>query len=72
MPPVYVKIYSGTPLSVMAVKDALNSVNIIPIIKNEAESARLAGFAAPSDLQQVYVHPDELEIANNTLRSVPL
>jgi hypothetical protein len=43
----------------LALRDALQAVNIIPVIKDEAESARLAGFGATPNLQRVFVHPDE-------------
>lgn len=63
MSPTYVKIFSGSPITVIALKDALNRADIIPIVKDNAESARLAGFGVPSNIQEVFVHPDELDTA---------
>ncbi len=70
MSPVYVKIFSGPPITVMALKERLNSENIIPIIKDNAESARLAGFGITSDIQEVYVHPDESDRSLKILEGI--
>ena len=67
---IYKKIFSGSPLAVIALKEALIGVNIIPIIKDIAESARLAGFGVTSNIQEVFVHPDEVEIAQQTIKEI--
>ena len=57
----YVKIFSGSLVEVQLIKKELENVNIIPVIKDENESARLGGYGgytSPGD-QQVYVHNDE-------------
>lgn len=59
MSQTFVHIFSGSAVEVLALRDALQAVNIIPVIKDEAESARLAGFGATPNLQRVFVHPDE-------------
>jgi len=42
----------------------LEAIGIIPIIKNETESARLAGYAsAMLSLSEIHVHENELEKA---------
>ena len=56
MSQTFVHIFSGS-VEVLALRDALQAVNIIPVIKDEAESARLAGFGATPNLQRVFVHP---------------
>ena len=61
----YTKIYNGNFILVTRVKDALEREDIIPIIKDEGESQRLAGYGSMNQgFQEVYVHNDELEKAN--------
>lgn len=60
----YRKIFSGDALLVKRLVSKLHELGIEPVVKDEAESARLAGFAS-SMLGQVdlYVHKDEIEKA---------
>ncbi len=63
------KIYSGSSIIVMSIKNCLNDVNIIPIIKDQSESARLAGFGSSINLfQDVFVHDDEYSKAIYALK----
>ena len=56
----YKKVFSGNSIKAHRVEVTLKDNNIEPILKDESESARLAGFGAPlSDLIQVFVHEDE-------------
>jgi len=57
----FIKIYTGSPVNVLALKNKLAQKNIIPLVKDTAESARLGGFGIISDLQQVFVHKDQLK-----------
>ena len=67
----YTKIYNGNFILVTRVKDALEKELIIPIIKDEGESQRLAGYASLNQgFQEVFVHNDELEKANSILEKV--
>ncbi|MFP4845850.1 putative signal transducing protein [Winogradskyella sp. PE311] len=60
----YTKVYSGNFILVTRVKDELIHVGIIPIIKDEGESQRLAGYASMNQgYQELYVNNDELEKA---------
>jgi len=60
----YTKVYNGNFILVTRVKDELVRLGIIPIIKDEGESQRLAGYASMnSGFQEVYVHNDELDKA---------
>ncbi len=67
MSQAYIKIFTGSSMEVLAIKNTLESINIIPVIKDEAQSARLAGFGATPYLLQVYVHKDELARAQKAL-----
>ena len=45
------------------------SKKIFPIIKDESESARLAGFGISNPtVQQVFLHKDEIEIGEKILQ----
>lgn len=60
----YTRIFIGSPLEAQGIVARLEEVDIIAVVKNEEESARLAGFgASPQSSAEVYVHNDELERA---------
>ncbi|WP_299110980.1 DUF2007 domain-containing protein [uncultured Winogradskyella sp.] len=60
----YTKVYYGNFILATRVKDELEVVGIIPIIKDEGESQRLGGQGSLSNgIQEIYVHNDELEKA---------
>jgi hypothetical protein len=62
--PDFIKIFTGNAVNVLALRNALEEKNIVAVIKDDSESARLAGFGmvAPG-LQEVFVHEDELDQA---------
>jgi len=62
--PDFIKIFTGNAINVLALRNALEEKNIVAVIKDDSESARLAGFGmvAPG-LQEVFVHEDELDRA---------
>ena len=49
------------------VEALLEENNIFPIIKDESESARLAGFGSASMMQQVWVAKSDLEKAKSLI-----
>jgi len=60
----YTKVYYGNFILATRVKDELERVGIIPIIKDEGESQRLGGQGSiNSGFQDIYVHNDELDKA---------
>lgn len=60
----YKKIFTGSFIVVQLIVDKLKAVDITAIVKDETESARLAGFGSSiPGYQDVYVHQDELENA---------
>ncbi len=60
----YTKIYSGNFILVTRVKTELEHIGIIPIIKDESESQRLAGYGSINlGFQEVFVNNEELEKA---------
>lgn len=67
----YVKIFSGTFIIVQLVMDRLESVGINAIIKDESESARMAGFGSSfQGFQELYVSKEELDHALPILNAV--
>lgn len=60
----YTRIFIGNPIEAQGIVASLEEVNIIAVVKNEEESARLAGFgASPQSSAEVFVHKDEYEKA---------
>lgn len=60
----YTKVYDGNFILVTRMKDELEHIGIVPIIKDEGESQRLAGYASMNQgYQEVFVHNDELDKA---------
>ncbi|WP_281540752.1 putative signal transducing protein [Maribacter aestuarii] len=57
----YSKVFSGNALLGKRIESELKDIGIIPIIKNEGESARLAGFASSMlNNVDIYVNNNEL------------
>lgn len=56
----YSKLYAGSFIVVQLIRQNLEKQGITPIVKDETESARLAGFGTPSyGFQELYVRSDE-------------
>lgn len=67
----YIKVFTGTFIMVQLIADRLGAIDITPVIKDESESARLAGFGTfSSGQQELYVHEDELNKAVEVVESV--
>jgi hypothetical protein len=64
----YKKIYSGSNIDVQLIVSKLHAIGIEGVVKDEAESGRLAGFAAPvAGEQDLFVHNDEVDKATALL-----
>ena len=67
----YAKVYSGNFILVTRVKDELEAKGIVPIVKDEGESQRLAGYGSMNQgFQEVFVHNDELDQALTIVEQV--
>ena len=66
----YLCVFSGNHVDTINVIDSLSKININPIIKNESESARLAGFGIISEKKNIYVHRDEYVKAKELIKSI--
>ncbi len=61
----YTKIFTGNSLLAKRIVDALHEQDIEAVVKDEAESARLSGFASSMlGTVELYVNKDELEKSN--------
>ena len=61
----YIKIFTGDFIIVQRIISDLEKENIIAVVKDQTESARLAGFGGGNfpGFQEVFVNKDELEKA---------
>ncbi len=60
----YRKVFGGNNIKARRIELTLKNNDIEPILKDEKESARLAGFGSPMpDLIEIFVHKDEEEKA---------
>ncbi|MFH6604897.1 putative signal transducing protein [Maribacter algicola] len=60
----YTKIFTGNSFTAHQIVSHLHGMGIEAIVKDEAESGRLAGFATTSaGLVDIFVHKDEVEKA---------
>jgi hypothetical protein len=60
----YTKVYNGNFILVTRVRNELERMGIVPIVKDEGESQRLAGYGSMNQgFQEVFVHNDELDKA---------
>lgn len=67
----YRKIYSGNRFTVQRIEEKLEEIGIKAILKDESESARLAGFAANVGGElEVHVHEDQFEQAMMVVRAI--
>ena len=66
----YIKIFTGSFIIVQRITGKLKEIGISPVIKDETESGRLAGFGPPIPGQQeMFVHEDELDKATSIVQS---
>lgn len=66
----YTRIFVGNTAKAQSIVSRLKDIGIIAVVKDEAESARLAGFASSMlGDAEVFVHNDELEQAEKILDS---
>lgn len=67
----YIKLYGGNFIIVTRIKGELEAQGIVPIIKDEGESQRLAGYGSLNQgFQEIYVHKDELDNATTILERI--
>jgi len=68
----YRRIYTGSIVNVNKIKAALTELDIVPVIKDQNESARLAGFGQTAPGQEVFLTHAEYEKASDLLEKLAL
>lgn len=63
----YKKLFYGSTMEVIKICGLLETLDIVPVLKNQAESARLAGFGTLYTDQEVWVHTDEFDKAREVV-----
>ncbi|MBU3822815.1 DUF2007 domain-containing protein [Flavobacteriaceae bacterium XHP0103] len=68
----YIKVFTGSFIIAQLIIDKLNAVGINAVVKDETESARLAGFGGGivPGFQEIHVNKDELDKAVEIVESV--
>ena len=66
----YLCVFSGNHIDSINVINSLKKINITPIVKNESESARLAGFGIIDFQKKIFVHKDEYTKAEKLIKSI--
>ena len=59
----YVKIFSESPIIINRLRFLLDEQHIGSFVKNQIESARLAGFGILNDTIDLYIHKTDLQKA---------
>ncbi len=59
----YVKIFSESPIIINRLRSLLDQQHINSLVKNQIESARLAGFGILNDTIDLYIHKSDLQKA---------
>ena len=65
----YLPIFSGSSIIVRGLQNLLDNANISYIIKDNFESARLAGFGEQRNSVEVHVLNSDIKIANTIVAS---
>tara|TARA_B100000787_G_scaffold166340_1_gene151417 strand:- start:1300 stop:1530 length:231 start_codon:yes stop_codon:yes gene_type:complete len=65
----HIKIFSEAPIIVNRLRSLLEEEDIISLVKNNIESARLAGFGALSDIIDVYILSTDIEKASEIVNT---
>ncbi|MCK0188509.1 DUF2007 domain-containing protein [Arenibacter sp. F20364] len=67
----YTRIFSGNFILAQTIVNQLREIGVVPVLKDDSESGRLAGFgSAIQGNQEVYVHADELEKAQKIVQTI--
>ena len=67
----YYRLFTGSSLLVLALVSQLDKEGIIPVVKDQGESARLAGFGITTPLlQDVYLHRDEIDKGEKVVKQL--
>ena len=59
-----IKIFSGSEILALPIKQRLEEAGINPVVKNNVQSATVAGFGTIGQAVELYVEEQETEAAN--------
>jgi len=68
--PFHVCLYTGSFIEIQRLQLDLNDAEIPFLVKNNNESAKVAGFGALSDNVQLYIFETDFEKANEILNNL--
>ncbi len=63
----HIKVFSGSPVIVRRLGALLRDQGIDSILKNQYESARIAGFGGPMNVADLFILNTDLESAKETI-----
>ena len=66
----YLCVFYGNHIDTLNIIFSLKNININPVVENESESARLAGFGTFDDKKKIFVHRDEYAKAEELIKSL--
>ncbi len=64
-----IKIFSGSEILANALKEQLSTVDIVPVVKNNIQSARLGGFGNTDLAVELFIDDREKERAEPVIES---
>lgn len=64
----YVKVFSESPIFINRVRTLLEEQNIPSFVKNQIESARLAGFGVLTNTVDLYIYKSDLKKATHIVQ----
>ena len=66
----FILVFEGSFITSNRIIHELKKFNINPLVKNQSESARLAGFGIIEDHISLYVHKDEIDNSKKAINNL--
>jgi coenzyme F420-reducing hydrogenase alpha subunit len=66
----HVRILTDSAIVINRIAQILDENKIASLVKDDVESARLAGFGIPSNEVQLYVYESDVDEANRIIKSI--
>ena len=66
----HIRLFTGSFIAVQRLQLDLNDAEIPFLVKNNNESAKMAGFGALSDNVEIFVYEEDLESAKELLKEL--
>ena len=66
----YLCVFYGNHIDALNIISSLHEININPVVKNESESARFAGFGIIDHKKKIFVHRDEYKAARELIKLI--